>query len=188
VRRAARDILSRPEFQRPPRSVVQIVLDWLGRLLDRITSFTGGSTLVGLAIMVGALAVIAFLLTRFARSVRGDPSRDIAVSVDVGRSAVDWRAQADAAEGAGDWREALRCRYRALLADLAARGTLEEVPGRTTGEYRAALARVVPGAAGDFSAATGLFEEAWYGSVPTGAAENGRFRELADRVLVGAGR
>ena len=35
----------------------------------------------------------------------------------------------------------------------------------------------------DFTEATYLFEDAWYGDEPTGRAENERFRALADAVV-----
>jgi hypothetical protein len=110
------------------------------------------------------------------------------VDTDVGRPPTDWQAEALAHESAGEWREALRCRYRAMVAALAARGLIDEVPGRTSGEYRAVVTRSVPGAAPDFSGATELFERAWYGGKPTGPEDSARFRELSERVLVGAGR
>jgi hypothetical protein len=53
---------------------------------------------------------------------------------------------------------------------LAARGLVEEVPGRTAGEYRREVGRAVPAAAADFAGATELFEVAWYGRSDTGAA------------------
>ena len=64
---------------------------------------------------------------------------------------------------------------------------VDEVPGRTSGEYRAEVAGSVPVAATDFSGATELFELAWYGNRPTGADEAGRFRALAEGVLTGVG-
>jgi hypothetical protein len=80
----------------------------------------------------------------------------------------------------------LRCRYRALVADLATRGLVDEIPGRTTGEYRRELASSLPSALDEFSGATDLFERAWYGEVPMGPDEHARFRSHADRVLAGA--
>ena len=75
-----------------------------------------------------------------------------------------------------------------MVADLAARGVVDEVPGRTAGEYRTAVTRSTPAAAPDFSVATELFERAWYGAKPTGPDDSARFRELSERVLMGAGR
>jgi hypothetical protein len=80
----------------------------------------------------------------------------------------------------------LRCRYRALVADLAGRGLVDEVPGRTTGEYRAEVGENVPRVAPEFAGATELFEAAWYGNRPTGEEESQRFRRLADQVMAGA--
>jgi hypothetical protein len=71
------------------------------------------------------------------------------------------------------------------VADLAARGLVEEVPGRTAGEYRRQVDAVVPEVAPAFDGATSLFEGAWYGGRSTGAEEAARFRELEARVLSG---
>ena len=183
IRRAAREITSRPEFRRPGKSLTQTVLDWLNNLLDRITRVSGGTTVVGFLILLVALALIGWFVYRATRGLRPDPKRSVSVIVDVGRPATDWRAEATAHDAAGRWREALRCRYRALIADLAARGTVREVPGRTTGEYRAALTRDLPAAAADFGVATELFERAWYGAEAAGPDENRRFDEAAERVV-----
>ena len=100
-----------------------------------------------------------------------------------GRSADDWRSEAAKHEAAGRWRDALRCRYRALVAELAGNGLLDDVPGKTTGEERADIARAVPEASPPFSEATALFDDVWYGDAPTGPSENERLRSLSDAVL-----
>ena len=102
------------------------------------------------------------------------------------RPAAAWRAEAEDHERAGEWRHALRCRYRALVADLAGRGVLDEIPGRTAGEYRSELAVAVPAAGPPFAGATELFERAWYGGRPTGAGDADRFRHLEAEVLEAA--
>src|SRR4029450_4451834 len=71
-------------------------------------------------------------------------------------------------------RAALRSRYRALAPDLASRGLVEEVPGRTAGEYRRQVGRALPEAATDFAGATELFEVAWYGRSRRWAGGAGR--------------
>lgn len=186
IRQAAREITSRAEFRRPGKSLTQTILDWLGNLLDRILRVSGGTTLVGYLILLAALALIGWLVYRATRSVHRDPGRRVSVMVDVGRPATDWHAEAAAHEAAGEWREALRCRYRALIAELAARGTVREVPGRTTGEYRAEITRAVPHAAADFGLATDLFEGVWYGARKAGPEENHRFDDAARAVLAPA--
>jgi hypothetical protein len=104
------------------------------------------------------------------------------------RPPADWRAEAAGHEAAGRWRDALRCHWRATVAELAARGLVEEVPGRTTGEYRAGVARAVPAVAEPFSRSTRLFEDAWYAAVDVGPAETAEVRTLGDQVLAEARR
>jgi hypothetical protein len=69
------------------------------------------------------------------------------------------------------------------VADLASRGLVEEVPGRTAGEYRNEVWRNLPDAAAEFAGATELFEVAWYGRQETGAAQASHLRDLSGRIL-----
>lgn len=75
-----------------------------------------------------------------------------------------WRRRADEAEAAGDRREAVRCRWRSMVAELASAGALDEIRGRTSGELVAALADARSPAAEVFAQATRRFEDAWYGA------------------------
>jgi hypothetical protein len=103
-------------------------------------------------------------------------------------TAPQWLDAAERAEAAGDWREGLRCRHRALVARLVEEGVVDDVAGRTTGEYRREVGRALPGAAGEFAGATELFERAWYGAAATGPEERARFGALAEQVLERVGR
>jgi uncharacterized protein DUF4129 len=181
-------VLDRPEYQRPGPSLLERGRRWLA---DRFGRFLSQLTLGGVgswALVLALLGVLVLLVVRFSRGLTPDPARRLTYSVIAGRSAAEWRAEAQARERAGEWRLALRCRYRALLADLAGRGLVEEVPGRTAGEYRVEVGGRVPAAATDFAGATELFERAWYGNRPTGEDEATRFRHLEDQVLAEAGR
>lgn len=190
IREAAREILQRPEFREPPRSLYQrlqeALADWLGDLLGRLV---GGGTpgFVAWVVLVVALGAAAYLVVRALQldRRRGAPSDEDSV-VQRRRPAAEWEAQAAACEAHGDWRGALRCRYRALIARLAGRGVVEEVPGRTAGEYLTVVHQAAPGAAPDFTGATALFERAWYGNAATGPEENTTFRQLTERILSGA--
>ncbi|HVF33061.1 MAG TPA: DUF4129 domain-containing protein [Acidimicrobiales bacterium] len=190
VRRSADEILGRPEFQEPPRSWYQRALDWIGDLLaDALGSLIAGGTGAVVAWALLALVVVAVTVI-VVRAVQRDrrrpsPNRDgptIDVASDTPRPPEVWAAEADRLEGEGRWREALRCRYRSLVATLARTGVVEEVPGRTAGEYRTLVARAKAPVAQPFTDATDLFEQAWYGFGETGAAESAAFRRLADRV------
>ena len=186
VREVVREVLSRPEFRPPERSLMERVLDWVLEGRGRLMAALGGSG-VGLVLLALVLVGVGILAARFSRGLT--PSPEVAAAVVGGRrrSAAEWRAEAEGQERTGAWREAVRSRYRALVADLASRGLVEEVPGRTAGEYRREVGRALPDAAGDFAGATELFEVAWYGRSPTGAQEATHLRDLSDRVLQRAG-
>jgi Domain of unknown function (DUF4129) len=186
VREAVREVLSRPEFRPPARSLTERIFDWVLELVGRLLAALGGSGaggIVGLVLLALVLVAAGVLAARFSRGLT--PSPEVAAAVPGGRrrAAAEWRAEAEALERAGAWREAVRSRYRALVADLAARGLVEEVPGRTAGEYRREVGRALPDAATDFAGATELFEVAWYGRSTPGAQEAARLRDLSDRVL-----
>jgi hypothetical protein len=186
VREVVREVLSRPEFRPPQRSLTERLFDSVLELIGRLLAALGGSGaggIVGLILLALVLVGVGVLAARFSRGLT--PSPEVAAAVPGGRrrSAAEWRAEAEAHERAGAWREAVRSRYRALVADLAARGLVEEVPGRTAGEYRRQVGRALPEAATDFAGATELFEVAWYGRSGTGAGDAAHLRDLADRVL-----
>lgn len=186
----AREILARPEFAGPAPSFVERARDWV---LERLAELLGGVVsggrfspagwvVVGLAVAGAALG-----LRRALTGLSADPTAAVEPAASV-KDAGSWRAEAERHERAGAWREALRCRYRALVADLAARGVFDDRPGWTTGEEREALARSAPQAAASFGVIADLFDRAWYGMEPVGADELRRVRDLEAAVLAGAGR
>ena len=162
VRGTAKQILGRPEFRPSKRSWWSAAIHWvlaeLGRLLDRLVGIGGGSGVgawVAVAVLIAIVAVAVMLAARYWAPLVRDPSRPLVdLAATHGRSAVDWRAEAVRHEREGRWRDALRCRYRALVADLAGRGVVEEVPGRTAGEYRSEMQARAPGVATEFAGAT----------------------------------
>ncbi len=190
VREAIDAILARPEFAPEPRSWLErgrdLVLERLAELLQAMFDAGAGGVVGWTIVVVLALAAVLLAL-RFSRGLRADPTVAPDASRPPLRPATDWWADAAAHEAAGEWRAGLRCRWRALVADLAGRGLVEEVPGRTAGEYRQQVAAALPAAAPDFDAATALFEAAWYGEHPADAGQAERLRRLSDQVLAGAG-
>ena len=184
-------ILARPEFQEPPVPLLDRLVGWVfERISDAIGALAGDGrgSLVAWAVVIGGAAVILYVIARAARRWGHDNGgRVVARGEDeVGRPAHDWRREAEGHETRGEWRRALRCRYRALVAELAARGLVEEVPGRTAGEYRREVVANLPAAMVEFGSATELFEQAWYGHRDTDVDEVDRFRALSDQVLAGA--
>jgi hypothetical protein len=190
VRDLADEILRQSRYDVPPKSIPDRILEWVGEQLTRLIEGLvggGGGAVVAWGILLGALAAVVYLLVRYGRvslpALPRDPEPD--VMVELTRSAAEWRAEAEALEADQRWADALRCRYRALVADLVRRGTIPEQPGRTAGEYARDVAAQEPEVAPAFSAATELFEAVWYGGAVTGPAESERFQRL-DRQVLGA--
>lgn len=181
VRRKASEILARPEF-RHTESLYDRVVRWIGeRLSDVLSLFTGGGrgALLAWVILLAALGAVAYVVVRVV--INGRPGPDAAVGsgvvIDVSearRRASAWLAEAAEHEAAGRWRDAVRCRWRALVASLAERGRLEEIPGRTAGDYRQIVTASAPEVSEAFTSATEVFEAAWYGRVEVSEADRNR--------------
>ena len=154
-------------------------------------------------LLFAAVAGLLYMLVRWVLSKQGGGARrrnaagdgdddddDVlerdAVEVDRTREPTNWRWEAEQHRLGGRYRDALRCRYRALVGDLARRGLIDEIPGRTTGEERAQLRRVTPTASAPFNSAADLFDGAWYGHSAVGAADDDRFQSLERDVLMTA--
>ena len=186
VRQQAHEILSRPEFGRH-ESLVQRVVGWIGDQLSRFTFGIGGGPgfvgdLVSLAVFGGVILLLVMLVRAYVRRTRrgrDDIEDDLSIELEEGRAATDWRSDAERFEAAGEWRDAMRARYRELVAALIDEQVLAELPGRTTGEYLSEYTRARPEGAPAFEALTRLFEGVWYGGAETGAEDNERFRRLA---------
>lgn len=149
---------------------------------------------LGLAVLIGVgiWLIVRAIMNRRPR-IRDDDEDDGDVLEEVGDVIIDrsreprsWREEADAHAAAGRVRDALRCRYRALVGDLARRGLLDEIPGRTTGEERDQLVVSAPQAAGRFDDAADLFDDAWYGDAPVDHADLQRFVVWENEVLATA--
>jgi len=188
ARDAAREVLGRPEYRRPAPTLLQRARRWvverLERLLGGLLGSGRGETMFWV-VAGAALVVLVVVLARLGRGVTVDPARRVTAPVTARRTPGEWRAEAEGHEAAGRWRAGLRCRYRALVAELVERGLVDDVPGRTAGEYRTEVGERVPGSAEPFGEATELFEQAWYGNRRTGGEEAATFERLAGRVVAG---
>lgn len=188
VRELADEILAHPRYDETEPSLPDRILEWIAeRLAELVEALVGGGGGAAIAwiILLGFAAAVVFLLVRYGRITLPAlaAGREADVMVELTRTAGEWRAEADRLEADGRWREALRCRYRALVADLVRRGTIPEQAGRTAGEYAGDVAAREPDAAPAFAAATELFEAVWYGGAEAGPADAARFRDLDARVL-----
>jgi len=188
VRAAAHAILSQPQFRQTPESPIDRFRHWLGQQIAHALSgaLSGRVTIIGAVALAAIAALLVWLVVRVTRRVQLDPTVGGVVVGTRGMAPAEWMRMALACEQRGDWRGALRARYRALIGELTGRGLLTDMAGRTTGEYRDEVRVSLPGTAEDFGGATELFEHAVYGAEPTGPEESRRIQQLADRVLQAA--
>ncbi len=188
VRDLADRILSEARYDRPPTPLYERILDWAAEQIAKAFGSLvggGGGTVLAWLVLAGAVGGIVYLLVRHGRITLPAlaPGEEPHVMIELTRSAQAWREEAVRLEAAGRWAEGLRCRHRALVADLVRRGAIPDRAGRTAGEYVRDVAVTLPDAAPALAAATELFEAAWYGGAATGAEEAARFAELDGRVL-----
>ncbi len=192
VRGRADDIMARAEFNES-----ESILDRLGRWLEealgeifQALSGGGAGTVVAWVIMAAAIAAAAFLVTKIRRPTGLVRHKSTEVSVvtqsavlEPARSADEWRSLADIFAGEGNFDEALRARYRGLLAALFDGGVLEDVAGRTPGEYRAEMVAQHPAASASFGALTDRFEQVWYSPDVASSDDLVRFGQAEAQVL-----
>jgi len=176
------------EAAKPP-SLRERFFDWLQDLFaDILSSLTsvGGRGLAMFIIGIFGLGIL-FLVWRLVRdgrmpSARKDGNLGPVIDIERDLTATEWIQHAEEAEAAGDWRNGLRCRHRAMVAMLIDRDMVSPRPGQTAGEIEWEASRALPEAANDLHVATGLFKDVWYGWVDADATQRDTFAELARRV------
>lgn len=191
VRDLADKILADQRYRRPPKSIPDRVLEWFGDQIGKILGSLvsgGAGTVVAWLFVAAAIALVVLLVLRYGGGPRSRAPRQprSRMMVELTRTPAEWSAEADALDAQGRWREGLRCRHRALIGELVRRRAVADQAGRTAGEYVRDVAIWLPAAEPALAEATRLFEDAWYGDVPTGAAESSRFQVLAGEVLEAA--
>lgn len=166
----------------PVERVVEAVLEWVGRLLDRAASATPGGAggLLVLALVVVGLAVLVAWRTGPVR--RNARSGSAPVELSGPLDADQHRRRADGHAAAGQFAEAVRERMRAIVRELETRGVLEPRPGRTADEVAREAGAVVPAVAPDLRTAAGVFDEVWYGGRPATAQADAAMRQADQRV------
>lgn len=190
VRAEARRILAEPQFQHQP-SLLQRFINWLTSHLGlshvgvpRLGAHALGYVVVGaLALLAISVLVLAFTRGGWARLRHPAPPGVLVTDAGPLLPPEAWEAEAERLAAAGLHREALRCRYRALVAHVARWGLVQEEPGRTSGDYARLVTSSAPEVGPDFAAATTRFETAWYGGEQPSPAALRAFDDAARAVL-----
>ena len=156
-------------------------------MLDAISGVAGGG-FVASVILIAAVVLVVVMLLRFGKGVQRDaptPAARVRTGGAGARTTGDRRRRNTKPWDDGETRCGV---VTARWSRARGNGLLDDVPGKTTGEERADIARAVPDASPSFAEATALFDEVWYGDAPTGPAETERLRSLSDAVLEKAAR
>jgi hypothetical protein len=164
------------------------LLSRLGRVLDRIigailqfvfgSGGRGGGFSPGFVIAVVLLLVaLGLVIWRVGLPRWRGRSKDIAVDVDASISATDYRKLAEQHAEHGDWRAAVRDRFRALVRELEVRTILDVRPARTAWEAANTASRLLPGCRDDLRTGADVFSAVMYGER---LAEESLYRRMAD--------
>jgi len=175
------DELARPEYRAAQPSLAERVIRWLLDQLDRVHvgANPGVSLAIGIAVVLVA-AVVAYAVWRaggLGRQARRARAEGLFAG-DGPRTAAEYRAAADRAAAAGDWRSAVLDRFRAVVRELEERTVLVPQPGRTADEAARAAAEQLPDLAGALESGARIFDDVRYGDRPATADGDAALRAL----------
>ncbi|HEY7914923.1 MAG TPA: DUF4129 domain-containing protein [Blastocatellia bacterium] len=185
-RMKVQEILSRPEFKpKKQNKVVAFIkgiwdsissffsemLRAIRRLLGQLFGSTAEGSWLSMALVILVLGLLAFLVARAIRKARPRRRRPkkrtiLGEEIDAGTTAESLAERAYAAAMEGDFRNAIRRLYIALLYELSERRLIELEDSATNREY---LARLSGKGALEKAMAymTDRFDYFWYGMIPT---------------------
>ncbi|MDQ1711550.1 MAG: hypothetical protein QOE45_1000 [Frankiaceae bacterium] len=185
ARDEARRELRKAVYHRGGESLAARVMNWvfdrLGRVVDKLISVLPGGlpSLVVIVVLV-VLLVVAVRLGLGPLRLRDaltDRRRDAR-----SRTAAEYRAEAESLAARGEYKEAVRARFRAIIRELEERGVLDPRAGRTAGEIAREGGAAVPSVAHHLADAAAAFDSAWYSRRRPGPAEYERVRVADDAI------
>ncbi len=180
-----RSVLAQPAYRaagattnvRPKATLLQLTWSWLYEHIVRpllhpiaraLAGTHGVGTAIGLALIVTACGVLAFVVFRlavaFARPATRRSSASYSGTLDLSRSAADWRTLAREAAERGDYARAIAALFSAALTALDERSIVAFDGARTPDEYRRIVRRVRVSAAASFDELANHFVYAAYAS------------------------
>jgi hypothetical protein len=185
ARDEARNELRKAIYHVTDPSPIQRAFNWL---MDKIGKVFDGALKVapgGVPSLLGVVVVVVAIVIALRLGLGPTRLRDAITDRRRGataRTAAEYRAEAERLAARGEYKDAVRARFRAVIRELEERGVLDPRPGRTAGEIAREGGAAVPAITADLRSAAATFDEAWYGRRRAGAAEYARVVEADDRI------
>ena len=178
AQRQLRAELSKPEYV----DVQNMANDWWQRLMDWLMGGPGNGNapsvpvvpLIVAILVIAALVALVLLAGPLRRDPRAHADEDMFAGIDA--TADDLRDEAKRLGDAGQWRQAVIQRFRALIRSLGERGVIDESPGMTAREAAARAGERLPALRDSLGHAAEVFDGLAYGT-RTGARQ--QYDEMA---------
>ncbi|MEV6908639.1 DUF4129 domain-containing protein [Amycolatopsis sp. NPDC051071] len=176
--------LSGPAYQSAKPGWLSEAFTWVVEKLLRFLETVDGAVPGGIFAVV-LLVVVVIVLVVVIR-LRSGP---LATAAKAGRAVFagqrktsgEHRKSADDAAARGDFDDAVRERFRAVVRSLEERALLDEKSGRTADEAAVEAGRLLPEVADLLRAGARLFDDVHYGGIPATEAGYRSLSELDDR-------
>ncbi|MDT7727527.1 MAG: hypothetical protein QOI21_4103 [Actinomycetota bacterium] len=166
ARRAASAELADPGYRAAEPSLVERVFTWIGERISALLSGVSNSVpggIFGLVVLVVVVIVLVVVIRLKAGKLGRAARQQHRVFEGRVRSADEYRRSAEAAAARGDFDEAVRERFRAVVRALEQRALLDERSGRTADEAAADAGGLLPGCADELRHGAAAFDDVHYG-------------------------
>jgi Domain of unknown function (DUF4129) len=185
IRRSLDDVFARREFNPSPSRVD------LGQSLTNVFAWLGSlsSSAPGLfwVILIGCLVLLTLLVTHLSWTIHSAFSaarraRQAGEGQQQRRRLSEtYATAADQADAAGNYTEAVRCLFLALVYHFDESGRISYLPAGTNREYLREFANR-PAILRDLGVFVDILDDNWYGQQPTPPEHYRRCREMFDRI------
>ena len=197
ARRRAEAELAKAKYGGTPTAVtraldlIQRFVEWLLSVLGRLDPGQQSDAGVNrgfLLAVVLLLAAIALVVWRVGLPRWRKRTEAGAVETDPTVEALDYRARSEAEAAAGQWRDAVRDRFRALVRELETRTILDVRPARTALEAAVGAGRHLPDLTGPLLGGADEFNAVVFGDRAADENAYRRMVELDEAVTAAADR
>lgn len=175
-------------FERIYNLLTRLIEGLVELTMGRMNGSGGGFNWAFMVVILLILAIVAFVIWRIGVPRWRRRRQDAELELDPTRAAADYRQLAEAAAATGDWRAAVRDRYRAVIRDLEVRTILEVRPARTAWEAARLASRLLPSAQSALFTGADIFNEVLYGDKRADAERYQQMVEVDVAVLAAADR